>query len=118
MQIAWPLRIDDSGRTAQAADDAHLRDMIQQVLFTTPGERVNQPNFGSGLRKLVFAPASDALQAAVQHTVIASLQQWLGDLIQVEAVPIESQDSTLTVTVQYLVRRTQERHVVRFQSPV
>ena len=118
MQISWPFEIDSSGRMAQADADAHIQQMIEQVLFTSPGERLNLPEFGSGLRTLVFAPSSDALISAVQHSVVASLQQWLGDLIQVEAVPIEAQESTITVTVQYLVRRTQERQVVRFQRPV
>ena len=118
MQIAYPWQIDKSGRTAGADPDPHIRQLIEQVLFTFPGERVNNPTFGSGVQQLVFAPASDALASAVQVTLPGALQLWLGDLIQVESVQVTSQDSTLAVTVQYLVRRTQQRQIVQLQRPV
>lgn len=115
MQLDYPLRFDNRGRTAGARDDdKHIRDLIERVLFITPGEQVNRPSLGSGLLQLVFAPNSDALAATVQLAVQGALQQWLGDLIQVEAVTTESEDATLKVTVQYLVRRTQQRQVAQF----
>jgi phage baseplate assembly protein W len=114
MNIDFPFRFDGCGRTADADADDHIRALIQQVLFTSPGERVNRPDFGSGLMQLVFAPNSDELAAATQFLVQGALQQWLGDLIQVEAVQMESEEATLQVTVQYLVRRTQQRQVARF----
>jgi phage baseplate assembly protein W len=89
------------------AYEPHIRDLIEQVLFTAPGERVNRPDFGSGLLRLVFAPNSDQLAATTQYLVQASLQQYLGDLIQVDAVEVENQESTLRVTVRYLGRQTQ-----------
>jgi phage baseplate assembly protein W len=110
--IAYPYRFDGAGRTAQAADADHIRDLIEQVLFTSPGERVNRPTFGTGLRQLVFAPNSPELATASQFLVQAALQQFLGDLIQVETVRVESSDASLMVTVQYVVRRTQQRQVV------
>lgn len=118
MQFAYPLRFDGRGRTAQTSDDDHLYDMIEQVLFTSPGERVNRPDFGCGLLQLVFAPNSDALAGATQLTVQGSLQQWLGDLIQVEAVDVQNQDSTLQVTVQFVIRRTQQRQIAQFTPGV
>jgi phage baseplate assembly protein W len=78
------------------------------VLFTTPGERVNRPTFGSGLLQLVFAPNADALAAATRLSVQASLQEWLGDLIEVSDVGIENEDATLRLEVRYVVRRTGE----------
>lgn len=114
MQIDYPFHFDGRGRTAQITGDEHIRDMIEQVLFTSPGERVNRPDFGSGLLQLVFAPNSDELAATVQFLVQSALQQWLGDLIQVEAVQVVNQDTTLEVTVQYVVRRTQQRQVAQF----
>jgi hypothetical protein len=117
MQIAYPFRIDGRGRVADATDDAHISQLIEQLLFTMPGERVNRPDFGSGLMQLVFAPASDELATAVQFMVQGSLQQWLGDLIQVEAVEVQSEEATLRVTVQYLVRRTQQRQVAQLVRP-
>ncbi len=118
MHIDYPYHFDDRGRTAQAGDDDHIRDLIEQVLFTTPGERVNRPTFGSGLMQLVFAPNSDALAAATQLSVQSSLQQWLGHLIQLEAVSVENEDASLYVTVQYMIRRTQERRVEQFTRVV
>lgn len=114
MNIEFPFHFDGRGRTAAADDDKHIRDLIEQVLFTAPGERVNRPEFGSGLMRLVFAPNSDELATATQFLVQGSLQQWLGDLIQVEDVQVESEDSSLRVTVQYVIRRTQQRQVARF----
>jgi phage baseplate assembly protein W len=112
MHLSFPFRFDPRGLTAEAPDDdAYIRDLIEQVLFTTPGERVNRPDYGSGLLQLVFA---GALAAATQLTVQASLQQWLGDLIEVEAVEVERSDATLTVTLRYLVRRNQRRQIARF----
>jgi len=118
MQINYPFRIDGRGRTASTDQDAHIRDLVEQVLFTAPGERVNRPDFGSGLMQLVFAPNSDELATATQFLVQGALQQWLGDLIQVEAVEVLSEDSTLEVTVQYIVRRNQQRQVAQFTRGV
>ena len=114
MQLDYPFSFDSRGHTAETDEDEHIRDLIEQVLFTTPGERVNRPAFGSGVLQLVFAPNSDALAAATQLTVQGALQQWLGDLIQVEAVDVQSEESTLQVTVQYTVRRTQQQQVAQF----
>jgi len=115
MQVDYPFHFDDRGRTAGTSEDNHIRDLIEQVLFTSPGERVNRPTFGSGLLQLVFAPNSDALAATTQMTVQASLQQWLGDLIAVEGVQVNNRDSTLEVQVQYVILRSQERRVAAFQ---
>src|SRR5919202_2998202 len=103
MDVDYPFHVDSRGWTAQTAGDEHIRDLIEQVLFTAPGERVNRPELGSGLLQLVFAPNSDELATATQFLVQASLQQFLGDLIQVEAVQVESEDATLQVTVSYTV---------------
>jgi phage baseplate assembly protein W len=114
MPIDYPLQFDGRGRTATTSDAEYVRDLIEQVLFTTPGERVNRPTFGSGVLQLVFAPNGDSIAAATQLTVQGALQQWLGDLIQVEAVVVASEDATLRVTVQYVLRKTQQRQVVQF----
>ncbi len=118
MQIDYPLHFDAHGRTARTSDDDHIRDLIEQVLFTAPGERVNRPTFGTGLMQLVFAPNSDELATATQFLVQGALQQWLGDLIQVEAVQVASRESTLTVTVQYRVRRNQQRQTAQFSRGI
>ena len=114
MQLDYPFHFNYRGRTAESTDDKHIRDLIEQVLFTSPGERVNRPTFGSGVLELLFAPNGDVLASATQLTVQGALQQWLGDLIQVQAVDVQSVDTTLTVLVQYTVRRTQQQQVAQF----
>lgn len=114
MSLQFPFQTDHRGRSAEADSDAHLRQMIEQVLFTVPGERVNRPDFGCGLLQLVFAPNSDTLTAAVQMTVQSALQQWLGERILVEAVHVAHHEGTLAVDVQYVTRHGQERRLTRF----
>jgi Bacteriophage baseplate protein W len=118
MNVDFPYHFDPRGRTAEIDYDAHIRDLIEQVLFTAPGERVNRPDFGSGLLRLVFAPNSNELAATTQYLVQGSLQQYLGDLIQVDAVDVISEDSTLRVSVRYLVRRTQTLQTAEFTKGV
>jgi phage baseplate assembly protein W len=118
MHIDYPFHLDIRGRTSAADREDHVRDLIEQVLFTSPGERVNRPDFGSDLMQLVFAPSSDELATATQFLVQGALQQWLGDLIQVEDAKVESEESTLRVTVQYVIRRNQERRVAQFSREV
>lgn len=117
-QFDFPLHIDGRGRTATTSRTDYIRDLIEQVLFTSPGERVNRPDFGCGLLQLVFAGNGDALATATQFVVQGSLQQWLGDLIQVEAVEVLSEDATLRVTVRYVVRETQEPRNEQFVREV
>lgn len=114
MQLDYPFRFDGRGLTARAGPEDHVRDLIEQVLFTSPGERVNRPTFGSGVMQLLFAPNNDALAAATQLTVQGALQQWLGDRILVESVSVENEDATLRVHVQYVIRQTQQRQVAEF----
>jgi phage baseplate assembly protein W len=118
MNVDFPYRIDTRGRTGATSYEDHIRDMIEEVLFTAPGERVNRPTFGCGLLQLVFAPNSDELAAATQYIVQGSLQQWLGDLIQVDSVQIENRDSTLSVSLNYTLRRTKQNQTAQFDRPV
>jgi phage baseplate assembly protein W len=118
MNVDYPYRVDARGRTALTDDDDYVRDLIEQVLFTVPGERVNRPDFGCGLLQLVFAPNGSELAAATQFTVGAALQQWLGDLIQVDNVNVEADDGALRVTIEYVVTLTQQRRVSQFTRGV
>jgi len=99
--LDFPFSFDVRGRAATTAVDDHVRDMIQQVLFTNPGERVNRPDFGCGLLQLVFMPNSDALATATQFTVQAALQRWLADVVEVEEVRVANVDEQLHVDVRY-----------------
>lgn len=114
MNIDFPYHFDDRGRTATTDGNDHIRDMIEQFLFTNAGERVNRPEFGSGLLQMIFAPNSPELASTLQFTVQAGLQQWLGDLIEVKALDVVSDDASLRVDISYTVRRTQETRTTSF----
>ena len=112
--VAFPYRTDGRGRTHEAAREAWLHGLIEQLLFTLPGERVNRPDFGCGLMQLVFAPNSPELAVTVQALVQASLQQWLGQLLRNDEVAASSEDATLTVAVRYTVLETQQAGEAQF----
>jgi hypothetical protein len=119
MNLSLPYRVDGRGRTAEAEnEDAHIRDLIETVLFTVPGERVNRPDFGCGLMQFVFAPNSVELAATLQALVQGSLQQWLGSRIRIEAVEADSVDATLSVKVRYTVLATQTSRSASFTRKV
>jgi len=117
-QVDFPFHVDGRGRTASATDQDHVRDLIEQVLFTSPGERVNRPTFGSGLLQMVFGPNSDQMAAATQFLVQGAIQQWLGDVVQVDRVDVEAEDSTLRVSVQYTDLRTRQSSIATFGGTV
>ncbi|GAB3170346.1 hypothetical protein GCM10027059_36620 [Myceligenerans halotolerans] len=100
--VGFPLRLDARGRTALVDDEEYLAGLVEQVLFTAPGERVDRPEFGSGVGRLVFAPAGDALAESTQALVQGALQRWLGDLVRVEEVRVTATDTRLDVRVTYL----------------
>jgi uncharacterized protein len=108
MNIDYPFHFDTRGRTATTDEADHVRDMIEQLLFTNAGERVNRPEFGSGLQQLVFAPNSPELAAALQFTLQAALDQWLGDIVDVRSLAVTSDDARLTIDLSYAIRRTGE----------
>jgi phage baseplate assembly protein W len=107
MNIDFPFHFDTRGQTATTDRDGHIRDMIELLLFTDPGERVNRPDFGSGLRQLVFAPNSPVLADALQMSLQAALERWLGDLIELEELTVTSQEAELRILVRYRVRDEQ-----------
>jgi phage baseplate assembly protein W len=112
-----PFHVSGAGRTATTTDDDHIRDMIFSVLFTSPGERVNRPDFGCGLKAMVFAPASAAVVAATQVLVKGSLQKWLQDEIEVENVDVEAIENRIVVTVVYRRRLDGAPTTERFEAP-
>ena len=118
MNLDFPFHFDSTGRTASANDDDHIKQMIELLLFTSPGERVNRPEFGSGLRNILFAPNSPELATALQFSIKASINRWLGDLIDLRALDVNSDDSTLRITVQYVVRLTNQSQTLDLTRPV
>jgi phage baseplate assembly protein W len=112
-----PLRLDSRGRVATTEADDHVRDMIYQVLFTNPGERVNRPDFGCGLLQLVFEPNSEVLATATQFLVQGALQRWLADVVQIEQVAITNEEGRLMVDVVYIRLDTGQRQRDLLVSP-
>jgi len=106
IEIGFPLRFDARKRTALVDDAQHVRDMIEQLLLTSPAERVNRPDFGSGLAQMVFAPNSPELAAALEYTLRAALQKWLSDVIEVKELSVNADDATLEITIRYLLLAT------------
>ena len=114
MNIDFPFHFDARGRSATTTAEDHIRDMIEQLLFTHPGERVNQPAFGSGLLQMVFAPNSVELSSALQFTLQAALQRYLGDAIEVREVQVNADDAILRVSLIYAIRETDEQRTEIF----
>ena len=105
--VDHPFHVDGRGRTATSDGADHLRDLIEAVLFTAPGERVMRPDFGSGLLGLLFEPGGPELTGTVQFMVQSALARWLGNLISVDEVEVDQDDGVLTVEVRYVVLATQ-----------
>jgi phage baseplate assembly protein W len=118
VNIDFPLHFDSHGRTAGCEGVLHVREMLDQMLFTNPGERVNRPEFGSGLQQLVFAPNSPELAAALQFTVRAAIQQWLGDVLDLQGFEVSAQDATLRISIRYAVRRTGDVRTETFERSI
>jgi len=112
--VDFPFAIDDRGRTAVTSYAEHVRDLIEQLVLTSPGERVNRPDFGSGVRQMVFEPNSPEVAAALQLTIHAALQRWLGDVIEPAEVAVDSTDGTLRVSVGYVLLHTGEQRTDTF----
>jgi phage baseplate assembly protein W len=114
MQIRYPFDVDLTGAVTQATDADHIEQMIEQVLFTRPGERVNRPDFGCGLTQLIFEPANSELAAVTNALVRSALLKWMGDLIHVDALTITAVDDTFTVNLSYAILGTQTRNTATF----
>ncbi|HEY6250651.1 MAG TPA: GPW/gp25 family protein [Candidatus Angelobacter sp.] len=111
--VNFPFQFDGRGRTQDPLQD-YVRQLVEQVLFTSPGERVNLPDFGSGLLQLPFAPNSVEMAAATQFTVQAALQKWLSSYIKVQSVVASVQEAVLTVKVTYSPLNTDVTQVQTF----
>lgn len=116
--LDYPYAVSGRGTPRLTSAEDHLRDLIMQVLLTNPGERVNLPEFGVGVQRLVFAPNSDALATSTRFLITSSLQRWLGDRIGVEEVSVAADGSgeTVVIDIAYSVKATNERR--RFQLRV
>jgi hypothetical protein len=116
--FTYPFQIDATGRTARCAEEAFVRQAVEQVLFTIPGERINRPTFGSAAHTLVFEPASEEQATTVQYLIQAALQQSLAELIDIQTIQVEAIDAMLQITVQYQIRATQQHQVAQIRRGV
>jgi len=112
-QFGFPYRIGSDGRTAGASYDRHIQELIELILFTAQGERVNRPDFGAGVRQLVFTENAPELATAMEHLVQSSLQRWMSGLIEVHGIDVSAEDAKLTVVVRFRALETEEERVVR-----
>ena len=118
MNVKFPYGFDSTGSTAQDNLACHIRDMVEQILLTSPGERVNLPEFGCGVQQLIFAPNSDTLRTSTQFLIFNSLQRWLGDRIDLSQVSVTSEqgdEEAVTIEVVYVVKATQQRLSLQVQ---
>ncbi len=115
--IRYPIAVDAGlGQIAVEADYAeHVEQLIKQVLFTSPGERINRPGFGCGLRRMVFAPNSDVTASLTQVMVFQALEKWLGTLIEVTQVEVNAVEEVLEVRIAYLLKARQERRYLNLE---
>ncbi len=115
--LQYPLAVDAvRGRLAQEPDyAAHIQQLVLQVLLTAPGERINRPDFGCGVKRLVFAPGGDAAATLAQTTVYQALTRWLPQAITVNQVSVQADDATLAIRVAYTIKARGERRVLNLQ---
>ncbi|MEH2070104.1 MAG: GPW/gp25 family protein [Nostoc sp.] len=119
INIEFPFQFDRYYRTASTSNEnSHIRDLIEQLLFTTPGERVNRPDFGCGVLSLIFAPNSPELVTTMEITIQASIEQWLGDLIDLQTLEVTNVDSSLYIMVEYLVQSSGEVQTATYRTTV
>jgi phage baseplate assembly protein W len=115
--IRYPIAIDTAlGRLAEETNyAAHVEQMIKQVLFTNPGERINRPDFGCGVRRMVFAPNSEASASLAQVTIFEALTKWLSSVIDVSSIQVTAQEETLSIGIAYILKARQERRYLNLE---
>jgi phage baseplate assembly protein W len=115
--IRWPIAVDTKlGALADETDyGRHVDQLMRQVLLTNPGERIHRPDFGCGLRRMVFAPNNPASASLLKVTILQALQKWLGTVVDVEEVEVNATDETLSVAIRYVLRARQERRYLNLE---
>src|ERR1700730_9273038 len=97
--LDFPFRFDGRGRTALRDDAGYVRQLLELLLFTNPGERVNRPDFGGGILPLIFAPAGPEVQAALKVSIQANLQRWLGQMIAVQSLDVRAEEARIVIEI-------------------
>jgi phage baseplate assembly protein W len=118
MQIAFPYVFDRSQVTALATEPAHVRQMLEQLLFTMPGERVNRPDFGCGIQRMVFAPQSTEVVATLRALVESEIHRWLGDVLSLRRLDVTADEAILRVLVEYQLAPDETVRSERFERTI
>src|SRR3954466_6292826 len=114
LNVAFPFRLDSRGHTEVTDDERHVNGMLEMLLLTTAGERVNRPDFGGGLRQLLFGPASPELAATVQHTLRAEILQWLDDVIDLRELDVWAEEGRMVLNLSYVLRHDGTQRTAEF----
>jgi phage baseplate assembly protein W len=117
VSIRFPVAINAALREVSQEPDygRYIEQLMKQVLLTSPGERINRPDFGCGLRQMIFAPLADVTETLTKITVLESLERWLGDLIAVDNVGVKATDESLMVSITYRILARQERRYLNVE---
>jgi phage baseplate assembly protein W len=115
--LRYPIAVDPArGRLGQEQDyDAHVEQLVRQVLLTAPGERINRPDFGCGVKRLVFAPGGEVAATLAQAIIYQALTKWLGNVIGVFEVTVRAEDSALIIRVGYAVKAIGQRRYLNLE---
>jgi phage baseplate assembly protein W len=118
--IRYPIAIDKSlGRLQEETDYAeHVEQLMRQVLFTSPGERINRPDFGCGLKRLIFAPNSEVSATLAQVSIFEALRRWLDPVISVNDVKVKAINETLEIRIVYTLKARQERRYLNLEVAI
>lgn len=118
--IDYPFAIDGGlGQLALQTDYAeHVEQLMKQLLFTNPGERINRPDFGCGIRRMVFAPNSQQSASLAQVTIYQALEKWLSTVIKVDGVEVAAQDEILSIKIKYLLKVRREQRYLNIEVSI
>jgi phage baseplate assembly protein W len=118
VEVGFPFKINSYGRIAEPDYELHVQQMIELVLFTAPGERVNRPEFGCGLLQVLYGPDTQNMASAVDFLVKTALQRWMSDVIHATKVEVQAgENGALKVSLTYLLLRDREVRVAVFEPP-
>ena len=115
--LSFPFRVGVGGRTAPVGTlEEHVRDEIIQLLLTSPAERLFLPEFGGGVRRLVFEAADETTTGAMAKAVITqNMGRWLGHRVELESLTVAVENEKIEVEIIYRIAGTEDRRVLRFQ---
>jgi phage baseplate assembly protein W len=116
LHLAFPFRIGTNGRAVQVATlEDHVRDELVQLILTNPAERLFLPEFGGGVRRLVFENIDDTTGAMVKAVLTRSISRWIGNRVTLEDLAVVVENETIAVDLKYRIAGTEDTRVLKFQ---